>query len=145
MRCCAHILNLIVGDGIREIDASIAKVLEVVRYVKFSQNRNQIFMGFVERLGIESKSLLCLDVPTRWNSTYLMLKTTQNFEKVFIQMDFEGGIYSSYFMNKENSGGMDLLVVLISKIVGHCGFFEAFLQCNEKFFRFFVCYCKHLF
>ena len=145
MRCCAHILNLIVGDGIREIDASIAKVLEVVRYVKFSQNRNQIFMGFVERLGIESKSLLCLDVPTRWNSTYLMLKTTQNFEKVFIQMDFEGDIYSSYFMNKENSGGMDLLVVLISKIVGHCGFFEAFLQCNEKFFRFFVCYCKHLF
>ena len=106
MRCCAHILNLIVGDGIREIDASIAKVLEVVRYVKFSQNRNQIFMGFVERLGIESKSLLCLDVPTRWNSTYLMLKTTQNFEKVFIQMDFEGDIYSSYFMNKENSGGM---------------------------------------
>ena len=63
-------------------------------------------MGFVERLGIESKSLLCLDVPTRWNSTYLMLETTQKFEKVFIRMDYEDDSYSSYFMNKENSGGM---------------------------------------
>ena len=63
-------------------------------------------MGFVERLGIESKSLLCLDVPTRWNSTYLMLETAQKFEKAFIRMDFEDDNYSSYFMNKENSGGM---------------------------------------
>ncbi|XP_050272572.1 zinc finger BED domain-containing protein RICESLEEPER 2-like [Quercus robur] len=106
MRCCAHILNLIVGDGMREIDASIAKVREAVRYVKSSPNRNQTFVGFVERLGIESKSLLCLDVPTRWNSTYLMLETAQKFEKVFIRMDFEDDSYSSYFMNKENSGGM---------------------------------------
>ena len=106
MRCCAHILNLIVGDGMREIDASIAKVREAVRYVKSSRNRNQTFVGFVERLGIESKSLLCLDVPTRWNSTYLMLETAQKFEKVFIRMDYEDDSYSSYFMNKENSGGM---------------------------------------
>ena len=75
MRCCAHILNLIVGDDLREIDASIVKVHEAVRSVKSSPNRNHTFMGFVERLGIESKSLLCLDVPTRWNSIYLMLET----------------------------------------------------------------------
>ena len=88
MRCCADILNLIVGDGMREIDASIAEVREAVRYVKCSPNRNKTFVGFVERLGIESKSVLCLDVPTRWNSTYLMLETAQKFEKVFIRMDY---------------------------------------------------------
>ena len=54
MRCCAHILNLIVGDGMREINASITKVCEAVRYLKSSPNRNQTFMGFVERLSIES-------------------------------------------------------------------------------------------
>ncbi|KAL0012638.1 hypothetical protein SO802_007746 [Lithocarpus litseifolius] len=31
MRCCAHILNLIMGDGLKEIDASIARVREAVR------------------------------------------------------------------------------------------------------------------
>ena len=84
MRCCAHILNLIMGEGLKKIDASVAKVHEVVRYVKSSPNRNQTFMSFMERLDMESKSLLCLNVPTRWNSTYLMLKTAEKFEKVFI-------------------------------------------------------------
>ena len=65
MRCCAHILNLIVGDGLKEIDASIARVREAVRYVKSSPNRNQTFRSFVEILGIEFKSLLSLDVSTR--------------------------------------------------------------------------------
>ena len=60
----------------------------------------------MERLGIESKSLLCLDVPIWWNSTYLMLEIAENFEKVFIQMDFEDDSYSSYFRTKEDSGGL---------------------------------------
>ena len=67
-------LNLIVGEGLKEIDASVAKVREAVRYVKSSPSRNQNFKSFMERLGMESKSLLRLDVPTRWNSTYLTFK-----------------------------------------------------------------------
>ena len=130
----------------REINVSIAKVREAMRYVKSSPNRNQTFMGFVERLGIKSKSLLCLDVPTRWNSTYLMLETVQKFEKVFIQMDFEDNSYSSYFMNKENSGGIGSPSgINFQNCRTFVSFFKAFLQCNKKVFRFFVCYCKHLF
>ena len=64
MRCCALILNLIVGDGLKEIDASIAKVGEAVTYMKSSPNGNQTFRSFMERLYIESKCFLCLDVPT---------------------------------------------------------------------------------
>ena len=77
IRCCAHILNLIVRDGLKEIDASIAMVREAVRYVKSSPNRNQAFRSF----SIKSKCLLSLDVPTRWNSTYLMLDTAKKFKK----------------------------------------------------------------
>uniref|UniRef100_A0A7N2MY98 HAT C-terminal dimerisation domain-containing protein n=1 Tax=Quercus lobata TaxID=97700 RepID=A0A7N2MY98_QUELO len=50
MRCCAHILNLIVGEGLKEIDALVAKVREVVSYVKSSPNRHQTFRSFMERL-----------------------------------------------------------------------------------------------
>jgi hypothetical protein len=32
---------------------------------------------------INSKALLCLDVPTRWNSTYLMLDVALKFQKLF--------------------------------------------------------------
>ena len=34
MRCCAHILNLIVQDGLKDLNESIVKVCNVVRYVK---------------------------------------------------------------------------------------------------------------
>ena len=37
---------------------------------------------------------------------YQLGGTTQKFEKVFIRLDYEDDSYSSYFMNKENSGGM---------------------------------------
>ena len=60
----------------------------------------------MERLGMESKSLLSLDVPTRWNLTYIMLETTEKFEKVFLRMDFEDDGYLSYFRTKEDSGGL---------------------------------------
>ncbi|XP_075650027.1 zinc finger BED domain-containing protein RICESLEEPER 2-like [Castanea sativa] len=106
MSCCANILNLIVGEGLEEIYASVARVHEAVRNVKSSPNRNQTFRSFMEMLGMESKSLLCLDVPTRWNSTYLILETAENFEKVFLRMDFEDDGYSSYFRTKEDSGGL---------------------------------------
>ncbi|MFQ6647436.1 hypothetical protein Gotur_021617 [Gossypium turneri] len=47
-----------------------------------SPARLQKFKEFVLVEKIECK-MLCLDVCTRWNSTYLMLDITQNFEKAF--------------------------------------------------------------
>ncbi|XP_050259181.1 zinc finger BED domain-containing protein RICESLEEPER 3-like [Quercus robur] len=125
MRCCAHILNLIVGEGLKEIDASVAKVREAVRYVKSSPNRSQTFKSFMERLGMESKSLLSLDVATRWNSTYIMLETTEKFEKVFLRMDFEDDGYSSYFRTKEDSGGLGSPCIIDFQ---NCRVFVTFLR-----------------
>ena len=49
-------------------------------------------------------------------------------------MDFEDDSYSSYLMNKENMVVWDLLVVLISKIVGHLWvFLKLFYNATKKF------------
>ena len=89
----------------------------------------------MERLGIESKCLLSLDVPTRWNYTYLMLDTSEKFEKMFLRMDFEDASYSSYFMNKENSGGLGSPsgddFQNSRKFVG---FFKLFFNATKNFF-----------
>ncbi|KAL4365811.1 hypothetical protein AHAS_Ahas07G0143400 [Arachis hypogaea] len=75
MRCCAHILNLIVKDGLKEIDDSITRIHNAVKYVKSSPMRCESFKACIERESINYKGLVSLDVETRWNSTYLMLET----------------------------------------------------------------------
>ena len=83
MRCIAHIVNLIVNDGIKELGSSVARVRSAVKYVRSSPSRLQKFKNCVEIEKIEWSKTLCLDVPTRWNSTYLMLHTACKYERAF--------------------------------------------------------------
>lgn len=64
MRCCAHILNL-VSDGLKEMDDSIANIRLAVRYVRSSPHRHDVFKKCAATLKLDSKALVCLDVPTR--------------------------------------------------------------------------------
>ena len=98
LRCIAHILNLIVSDGLKEMNESVARVRGAVRYVRQSPARLAKFKecALVEK--IQSKSSLCLDVSTRWNSTYLMLDAAQKFEKAFEAFDDVDPYYKSELM-----------------------------------------------
>ncbi|XP_065635905.1 zinc finger BED domain-containing protein RICESLEEPER 3-like [Quercus suber] len=104
MRCAAHILNLIVQEGLKGIHNSIVKVRNAVQYVKLSPKRMDRFKEAVEDEKIQSKSLLSLDVPTRWNSTYLMLKAAEKFETAFDRMHEEDVEFSTYFMEVDGNG-----------------------------------------
>ncbi|KAK0600052.1 hypothetical protein LWI29_011098 [Acer saccharum] len=87
LRCSAHILNLIVTEGLKDYHESISKIRNVVRYVRGSPARLQKFKSCAEREKISSKKLLCLDVLTRWNSTYLMLESVEKFQKAFERLE----------------------------------------------------------
>ncbi|KAL4315694.1 hypothetical protein AHAS_Ahas15G0210700 [Arachis hypogaea] len=67
MRCCAHILNLIVKDGLKDIDDSIAKIRDAVKYVRSSNSRLTRFTACNAQENIPHMSLVFLDVETRWN------------------------------------------------------------------------------
>ncbi|KAH1074185.1 hypothetical protein J1N35_026513 [Gossypium stocksii] len=83
MKCMTHIVNLIVVEGLKDMNISVEHVRGAVRYVRQSPARLQKFKECVVVEKIECKKMLCLDVCTRWNSTYLMLDTGQNFERAF--------------------------------------------------------------
>ncbi|KAM3306271.1 hypothetical protein P3S67_013141 [Capsicum chacoense] len=69
----AHIMNLIIQDGLKESSLSIEHVRHVVRYVRQSLVRLKRFQESCDDEQLSCKESLCLDVPTRWNSTYLIL------------------------------------------------------------------------
>ncbi|XP_060957925.1 zinc finger BED domain-containing protein RICESLEEPER 2-like [Cannabis sativa] len=106
MRCVCHIINLIVGDGLKDVHTSISSIRNVVRYVRSSPARLQKFKEYVADENIESKSLLCLDVQTRWNSTYLMLEAALKFQKAFERLEDDES-YSNYFSDGFNEKRID--------------------------------------
>ena len=65
MRYCAHILNLIVQNGLKSIHESIAKVRNAVRYLRVSPARFEKFQECIENEKIKAKCLLSFDVPIR--------------------------------------------------------------------------------
>ncbi|XP_040948657.1 zinc finger BED domain-containing protein RICESLEEPER 2-like [Gossypium hirsutum] len=83
MRCMTHIVNSIVVKSLKEMNKSVERVRGAVRYVRQSPARLQKFKECVVVEKIECKKMLCLNVCTRWNSTYLMLNTAQNFKRPF--------------------------------------------------------------
>ncbi|XP_050890329.1 zinc finger BED domain-containing protein RICESLEEPER 1 [Lathyrus oleraceus] len=97
MRCAAHVLNLVVRDGEKEHEGSIESVRTAVRFVRSSPQRAMKFKECVELAGITCKKKLCLDVSTRWNSTYLMLDAAEKFEAAFDNMIDEDPGYIEYF------------------------------------------------
>lgn len=98
VRCLAHILNIIVKSGLRMMDKSVASIRNAVRYVRSSPARLDVFRQCVEILKLDSKKVCILDVPTRWNSTFLMLDTALQLRKAFDRMaEEEDSKYRSYF------------------------------------------------
>ena len=46
-------------------------------------------------VSVDCKSIFSLDVPTRWNSTYLMLKTACIYDNVFEKYEENESFYST--------------------------------------------------
>ncbi|PON58587.1 LOW QUALITY PROTEIN: Ribonuclease H-like domain containing protein [Trema orientale] len=82
LRRCAHIINLIVSEELKDLNQLISTIRNAVRYVRSSPVRVKD-KACVEEEKIDYKGLLVLDVPTRWNSTYMMLDVAIKFQKAF--------------------------------------------------------------
>ena len=65
MRCCAHILNLIVKDGLDVIKVGIDKIRESVAYWTATRKRVEKFEETVNQLRIPHTKKLGLDCATR--------------------------------------------------------------------------------
>ena len=81
IRCCAHIFNLIVCDGLKNLNDTLIWIRNAVMFVRSSPARLAKFKKCIEEENISCKSMLCLNVQTRWNSTYLMLDAAESLKR----------------------------------------------------------------
>ena len=83
VRCCAHVLNLMVQDGLSMIGDIISNVRDSVKYLKGSPRRLHKFYEIARQCQLSNVKKLTLDVATRWNSTYAMLDSALIYKDVF--------------------------------------------------------------
>ncbi|CAN1135792.1 Zinc finger BED domain-containing protein RICESLEEPER 2 [Linum perenne] len=128
MRCCAHILSLIVKDG-------------AVRFVRSSTSRLQRFKACVHEEKLDSKKLVCLDVETRWNSTYLMLQLVVAFQRAFERLEEKDLVFRSE-LQKSKGTPMETDWVYVKSLLPFLkSFYDAtskvsgslYVTCNEFF------------
>ncbi|KAK8321461.1 hypothetical protein V6Z12_A12G099600 [Gossypium hirsutum] len=83
VRCCAHILNLIVKAGLELADDVVGKIRNGIKYIKKSGICRKRFYDVADKsfhLNVTKKSRQ--DVCVRWNSTYLMLESSLYYKDV---------------------------------------------------------------
>ncbi|CAL4947872.1 unnamed protein product [Urochloa decumbens] len=93
-RCAGHVINLIVKSGLQVVEQVVVNIRESVKYIRSLVSRKQMFKEIVSQEGIASKKKPGLDITTRWNSTYLMLKTALKFRLAFEKLKSEDQKYA---------------------------------------------------
>nr|GME05130.1 zinc finger BED domain-containing protein RICESLEEPER 2-like [Ipomoea batatas] len=82
IRCSAHIFNLIVQNGLKAATHTLHRIRKSVKYAKNIESRMKKFQECVVEVGgIDTSIGLRLDMPVRWNSTYLMLDSVIRYKK----------------------------------------------------------------
>nr|GEW72664.1 hypothetical protein [Tanacetum cinerariifolium] len=92
VRCCAHILNLMVQDGFSVIKDIVSNVHASVSYINASDARLKVFSQVVQQLHLPDRKLI-LDCKTRWNSTYKMLSAAISFKEAFSMYEVRDPLY----------------------------------------------------
>ncbi|KAL5839638.1 hypothetical protein ACOSQ4_012246 [Xanthoceras sorbifolium] len=104
VRCCAHILYLIVSYGLKYLHESVVAIRNAVKYVKSSPSRLDRFRRCVAHEKITSNGLVELDVPT----------SAVKLVRAFQQLEDDDGHYVRYF--NENENGKKHLLLMIRRM-----------------------------
>ena len=87
VRCSAHILNLIVQDGLAIVGKLLHKIRETLKYLKRSTSSYQKFENAINQCKLKNKKRVGMDVQNRWNSTFLMLETALPLKEAFCRLE----------------------------------------------------------
>ena len=113
VRCIAHITNIIVSHGMKRLNNGLLAIRNCVRFVRSSPQRLELFRQAVNRVKLTCKATVCLDCPTRWNSTFVMLDVALKFKKAFATMaEDEASPFLAYFKEVEDEKDEDGVIIV---------------------------------
>jgi len=100
-RCTAHVLNLGVKQGLELVGDSINKVRELMSRIKNSTTLCDQLRSFCNLKNIPNYKPI-LDVETRWNSTYYMLRRVEQLKMALVLLVADNDNIKSLYPNEDD-------------------------------------------
>ncbi|KAH9459497.1 hypothetical protein Pst134EA_033029 [Puccinia striiformis f. sp. tritici] len=90
VRCLAHVINLVVKDGLKEVGIAVQRLRTAVGYIYGSSSRMDAFDKALSELKMDvTMKHPSKDVPTRWNSIFAMIESSLPCKLAFQQLEIE--------------------------------------------------------
>ncbi|CAB5389087.1 unnamed protein product [Rhizophagus irregularis] len=121
IRCGAHSIALVVNAGLEKFKPIIDKVRAFIIEVRKSPKKEQELITFATNLNVKYKKLI-RDVKTRWNSTFLMLKSFLNNKAVIVSLISIGSNFAKLDLNDDEWKELQLF----------CDFLKPFFEFTEE-------------
>jgi hypothetical protein len=102
MCCVAHIINLIVRDGINVMDKDIKRVGDSVGFLSATPKRHEHFESIAAQMNIKYEKRIALDCKIRWNSAHLMLSTILEYQIFFEWLASKENLCALFQPNKND-------------------------------------------
>ncbi|TYJ30966.1 hypothetical protein E1A91_A06G164700v1, partial [Gossypium mustelinum] len=110
VRCCAHILNLIVKAGLELADDVVGKIRNGIKYIKKLRIHRKRFYDVADKsfhLNVTKK--LRQDVCGGWNSTYLVLESSLYYKDVLDYWGQRDKDYQIFVLSNEEYRNVAIL------------------------------------
>ncbi|CAI9282170.1 unnamed protein product [Lactuca saligna] len=98
IRCMAHIINLVVKMGLKHKVYHVKNLQDAVKYIRASPQRIKTFKQAMKDAAVESQRFLCGETPTRWNSTFELLRSAYDVKDAFLEYSHQDPQCKSKFM-----------------------------------------------
>jgi hypothetical protein len=96
VRCLAHVINLVVKDGLKLVTSAVKNLQDSVRYIHGSSSRLDAFNQALIASNLNPEMAHpSKDLPTRWNATYMMIDSSLPCKLAFQHLQIKDDKYET--------------------------------------------------
>ena len=108
-RYAAYILNLGVKKGLKSVSDSVTKARKIMSTIKNSTSLCDSLRAFCSLKNIKYLKPI-LDVETRWNSTYYMLKRFKELEPALVLLAADNRSINAFYPDNDDWSSIEVII-----------------------------------